>query len=757
MVSIIVTYKRDTSYLKDALQSIAEQKFRDFETVLIIDGDEDNPDEVIEKYKQSANIRVYKLEGNTGVSAARNLGIKNATGEYIYFLDADDYIYEDAIGNLVNAIDENDDLAYGSMAKTWFQRKIFIEEEQSKFERGDKNLIEIIKNSGENSVDSKKNDDSVNTDEAKVYFVPENDEIISDTLDIHVTLTGVTALGVLYKKSFLDNNDIRFDESQLYYADAPFYIKALSLAKSYKSVRESFYIKRFHNDKENNPAISQLKADDKMDYYLSSYRLAVKNAGDNVDIKNILGRILSRYFIVTYCPHLRYDKDDSVWTNEKIKPFLEEFKNVNLVSVSRYPFSWKKIIKCAKKGNIKGIVRWNSIRLANKKLKKMAGNKRQVYRFINLHIFQKFKMKDNWIIFESFVGRNCAGQPKYIYKYLQENYGDKYRYIWIVDKKNIQIDGKCTKVKRFGLRYFYYMSRSKYWVNNMRQPVWFPKHEGQIILSTWHGTPLKRLVFDMEDVLSSNPKYKNIVYRQTRAWDYLLSDNPFSTEKFQSCFRFDKDKILEYGYPANDPMYAKNRDDIARTVKQKLNIPEDKKVILYAPTWRDDNYYEAGQYKFELALDINRLNKEFGDEYVLLLRMHYWIVDNLDMTQFGSFVYDGSSYDDITELYLISDICITDYSSVFFDYANLKRPILFYTYDLEKYRDVLRGFYLDVEKDLPGPLLLTNDDVVNAIKNIDDVNKEYREKYDEFYNRFCCRDDGFASKRVVEEVFKPEK
>ena len=177
-------------------------------------------------------------------------------------------------------------------------------------------------------------------------------------------------------------------------------------------------------------------------------------------------------------------------------------------------------------------------------------------------------------------------------------------------------------------------------------------------------------------------------------------------------------------------------------------------VSLYAPTWRDDQFYEAGQYGFELDLDVNRLQEEFGDEYVLLLRLHYFIVDQLDLSKYGDFTVDGSSYDDITDLYLISDMLITDYSSVFFDYANLKRPVLYYTYDLDKYRDVLRGFYLDMEKDLPGPLLLTNDEVVDAIKNIDKIKEQYKDRYEEFYNRFCCVDDGHAAQRVVEKVFK---
>ena len=288
----------------------------------------------------------------------------------------------------------------------------------------------------------------------------------------------------------------------------------------------------------------------------------------------------------------------------------------------------------------------------------------------------------------------------------------------------------------------------------MKQPLSVPKREDTVLLETWHGTPLKRLAFDLNDVVGGVSNYKDKFYRQKENWDYLLSDNPFSTEKFQSCFMYPKEKILEYGYPANDPLYAPDREERARKIKEKLGIPADKKVIMYAPTWRDDNYYEIGQFKFDLDLDVNRLEKEFGDEYVLLLRLHYLVVEALDMSKYGKFAVNGSAYDDVTDLYLITDILITDYSSVFFDFANLKRPVLYYTYDLERYRDVLHGFYLSMEDDIPGPMLLTNDEVVDAIKNIDQVQEKYKDRYEEFYNRFCCIDDGHATERVVSKIFK---
>ena len=573
-------------------------------------------------------------------------------------------------------------------------------------------------------------------------------------LEKYRKLDKITVLSAIYKKSLFTDNNIRFNEKQTYFSDTKVLVQLLNNAKNIKSNEESVYVKRHHNDKAKNPAISQFPREETMPDYFVAYKNAIKAAGTNERIINHLYYILAKFVVKEYIMKMRWSEDDR-WRNEFFTELATLAKDINnKVLKDDFTHAEKAMVKSMKHNDFAKMKKKAMRVLFNRKIVKMIKNPRVRNKTITLYVFNKMKLKENWVVFESFMGRNCSGQPKYVYKYLQEAYGDKYKCIWVVDRKGVEIPGKHKTCKRFSLKYYYYMNRSKYWVNNMRQPLSIPRREETVMLATWHGTPLKRLVFDMDDVHSANPRYKDIVFKQTRAWDYLLSDNPFSTERFQSCFRFEKEKILEYGYPANDPMYAPDREEQAAKIKEKLGIPKDKKVILYAPTWRDDQFYEAGQYGFELDLDVNRLQEEFGDEYVLLLRLHYFIVDQLDLSKYGDFTVDGSSYDDITDLYLISDMLITDYSSVFFDYANLKRPVLYYTYDLDKYRDVLRGFYLDMEKDLPGPLLLTNDEVVDAIKNIDKIKEQYKDRYEEFYNRFCCVDDGHAAQRVVEKVFK---
>ena len=727
MLSIIVTHKQNTNYLLDCLESISEQNYSDIETILVLDHPVDDASSLIDEFKEKINLKVYELEDKTGVGCARNLGLEKAGGEYVMFLDNDDYITEGYISKMLDVFDEKTEMVYSKFTNTWFQKKAFNEDQE----------------------------DSDDENEFAKQFSFDN--VYEYKLRKYRKLEKLSVLGAIYKKSLFIEHDISFNDEQLYYADAKVLISILHKARKVGCCEDVVYVKRSHNDKQNNPSLNQIEKEITMPYYFVAYDNAIKAAEGEKILEDHLNVVLAKFLTKPYLRKIRNPKEEwgDVWQKQFFTELSKRAQDINYRALKHKDFTRaeKKFVKACALGDFDYAYKKGLKVLVRRKIKKMLTNKRVFNKTITLYVFGKLKLKKDWIVFESFMGRNCSGQPKYIYLYLQEHYPDKFKCIWVVDRRGVKIPGKHKTCKRFGLRYYYYMNRSKFWVNNMRQPLGVPRRDETIMLATWHGTPLKRLVFDMDDVHSATPEYKNIVYRQTRAWDYLLSDNPFSTEKFQSCFMFEKEKILEAGYPANDPMYAKDRDERAKAIKKNLGIPEDKKVILYAPTWRDDNFFEAGQYGFDLALDLERLKKEFSDEYVVLLRLHYFVVQQMDLKKYGDFTIDGCHYDDITDLYLVSDILITDYSSVFFDYANLERPILFYTYDIEKYRDVLRGFYLDMEKDLPGPLLLTNDDVVDAIKNIDKVSAEYKTRYEEFYNTYCCIDDGNASKRVVETVF----
>ena len=172
---------------------------------------------------------------------------------------------------------------------------------------------------------------------------------------------------------------------------------------------------------------------------------------------------------------------------------------------------------------------------------------------------------------------------------------------------------------------------------------------------------------------------------------------------------------MEVGYPRNDFLLNYKADDLKK-IKEFIGIPEDKKVILYAPTWRD-NQHEAGVgFTYDLNVDFERLRRELGDEYVILFRVHYLVASSFSFRDFEGFIYNVSNYDDINHLYLIADLLITDYSSVFFDYGILKKPMLFYMYDLDDYKDSIRGFYFGIDR-LPGRIITEEEELPDAIRD----------------------------------------
>lgn len=363
------------------------------------------------------------------------------------------------------------------------------------------------------------------------------------------------------------------------------------------------------------------------------------------------------------------------------------------------------------------------------------------------------------IMFESFHGKQYSDNPRAIYEYLKK-YHPEYKLIWSVDRRCVNLfrELELPYSRRFSFSWLLYMNRSAFWVTNARLPLWIPKPRKTEYLQTWHGTPLKRLALDMEEVQmpgTDTERYKKNFITEANKWDYLVSPNTYSTEIFKRAFRFNR-KVIESGYPRNDYLYKMNTGENVKKLKEKMGIELDKKIILYAPTWRDDQFYRKGAYKFDIYLDLQRLQAEFGETHIVILRMHYLISETFDIDDYKGFVYDFSQYEDIRDLYLIADYLVTDYSSVFFDYANLRRPMFFFVYDLEDYRDNLRGFYFDIEENAPGPLIRETESLITEIKKIEKSGFHPSENYETFITSFCYLEEGHSTQRVVEEVFLKE-
>lgn len=391
-------------------------------------------------------------------------------------------------------------------------------------------------------------------------------------------------------------------------------------------------------------------------------------------------------------------------------------------------------------------------------LKKKFNNLIKKTYYLAFGLAAKLPAKKKTVMFESYGGKQYSCNPRAIYEYMIDHYKD-YHLFWSVNPHNVAFFEQqgIPYIKRFSLKWLFYVARAEYWVVNSRMPLWIPKPKHTTYLQTWHGTPLKRLAADMDEVHmpgTNTERYKKNFIKEAKKWDYLISPNEYSTKIFKRAFEFNGE-MLNTGYPRNDVLYKKV-DHLKNDIRQRLEIKPGKKVILYAPTWRDNEFYAKGKYKFQLNFDIESMKKHFGDECIILLRMHYLVAENFDFNKYKGFIHDVSSYPDIRELYIISDILITDYSSVFFDFANLKKPIIFFTYDIENYRDTLRGFYFDLEKEAPGALVYNEKELIEEIqKGIKE--SKLNENYIEFYDKYCAFEDGNAAERVVKAVFEENR
>ena len=375
------------------------------------------------------------------------------------------------------------------------------------------------------------------------------------------------------------------------------------------------------------------------------------------------------------------------------------------------------------------------------------------------------KVDNKTILFEAFGGRNYTCSPKAIYeKMLSMPEFKDYHFIWafVEPQKHEILNDKRTKVVvSKSKEYYKYCSIAKYWIVNSIMAEYITKKKSQVYVQCWHGTPLKKLRYDIEvngAILNTINEIRKRNDIDAKRFDYFISPSKYCTEKFTSAFNLKALKkeniIIEEGYPRNDFLFNKTEDDII-AIKNKLGIPLDKKVIFYLPTFRDNQHTSGVGYTYKMELDLDRFREKFQDKYVMLFSPHYFIANSIDLKKYEGFIINVARYDEINELYLVSDVIMTDYSSIFFDFANLRRPMLFFMYDYDLYQGKLRDFYISLDE-LPGPIAKNQDELEKNLDEIDKYWQVYKEKYEAFNKKYNYLDDGNASYRVIKRIFKEE-
>ena len=365
-----------------------------------------------------------------------------------------------------------------------------------------------------------------------------------------------------------------------------------------------------------------------------------------------------------------------------------------------------------------------------------------------LRICQVFvPVQKKTILFSSFGGRKFDDSPKAIYDEIcSRKEFEGWNLVWAFVNPNDFHIPRGEKVKIDTLAFFKLLLRSHVWVGNSRIDrgieLKSPKH---IRVETWHGTPLKKICGEENTAtFAKKPEeYKGPIDRDT----IRCAQSEYDRAIFERIFHASKDSILLCDLPRNDKLLRYSDNEISE-IRKLLKVPQNKKVILYTPTYREYLVDKGGTF-LAPPISLSKWEKELGNDYVFLIRAHYAVTSALNLKE-NDFVKDVSAYPTLNDLYAIADLMISDYSSTYFDYAILDRPMLCLAYDEDEYLEK-RGLYLNLEDVLPCEIDRDEDSLLNRIKNLD--YKKYSERTKVFHHQFANY-AGRASKRIVDEILK---
>ncbi|MHC5795812.1 CDP-glycerol glycerophosphotransferase family protein [Lacisediminihabitans sp. FW035] len=386
--------------------------------------------------------------------------------------------------------------------------------------------------------------------------------------------------------------------------------------------------------------------------------------------------------------------------------------------------------------------------------------KTEVYAF-----WRRRAVRPTVVLYESFAGNGMLCNPEAIFRALvSDPQFSRFTHVWALTSKrenpSVVREFARSRSVRFvrpgSFAYFRALATAGHLVNNATFPPEFGKREGQQYLNTWHGTPLKRMGYDIGDPAT---RVANVI-RNLLSADFLLSASPFMTEhmyeKAHLLGQIYRGQVIEEGYPRIDRQILDARGLAAtRATLEESGIPlGGRKVILYAPTWKGSSFSRPEDDISELVSRVERLEALIDStRYVVVLKTHQVVHRYASDIQglAGRLVPNEIPSNVILG---ITDLLVTDYSSIFFDFLATGRPIFFLAPDLADYAGY-RGLYIE-PADWPGPVVETVDELAEAVNEFDRAGASgvVAANYRAMQAKFVAREDGRATQRIVDIVFR---
>jgi CDP-glycerol glycerophosphotransferase len=720
LLTVVVPAYRVQGYVRQCLESILAAKEWDLEVIAIDDCSPDGTGGVMDDVATTdQRLQVVHLESNVGLGEARNIGLERASGEYVWFVDGDDWVDPAGVDAVCSRLrDASPDILLFDYARAYWNNRI------------QRNTL------------------------SELYRSPPPPLTFTLAERPSVMEIMMTAWNRAFRRQFLLDSGLRFGRG--YYEDVRVTYPTLMLAERISLLDDVVYYYR----QRRTGAITRTRNDKHFvvfDQYAPIFEFMDAHAPDYDQFRNLMFYRTMWHLLIILNNADRIPANREREYFSRLSEFYRRWKPAGYVPPEGREGTWERLVEADAFTRYRLVNAWDRRALATTewfentrtsialwwKAAKLRGLR--VYYAIQRHL----PVDENLAVYASYWYRNAACNPRAIYFKARE-LAPSVRAAWVV-----KLEGKDTVPK--GAQhvlpntraYFKVLARAKYLVNNVNYPDEVIKRKGQIYLQTQHGTPLKTMGLDQQPypVGAGGTNFARLLSRSDR-WDYQLSQNTFSTEVWERCFPCDY-VILESGYPRNDQMIGVSPERIAE-LRANLGIRPDQVAILYAPTHRD--YHR----RFQPMLDLTRLATDLGPGFAILMRAHYWYrMPDLSNAQQAASIINASTQPQVEELCLAADVLLTDYSSIMFDYGVLDRPMVIFANDWDAYMRT-RGVNFDLLAHPPGAVAQTEDELVRIFTSGDYDGPAATKARAEFRQRFCEFDDGHAAERVVRHVFLGE-
>lgn len=360
------------------------------------------------------------------------------------------------------------------------------------------------------------------------------------------------------------------------------------------------------------------------------------------------------------------------------------------------------------------------------------------------HLFVLFPLNNKKVVFGNFYGGGFGDNPKFIAEeLLKRDLG--FEMYWMLEDKKSPLPEGIRPVRPNTFAFAYHMATAKFWVDNTRKQHYLIKRKEQYYIQTWHGGPgLKKVELDVAHSISK--EYQDYAKADSKRIDLFLSCCKWCSDLYHRAFWYDG-PLLEKGIPKND-LYFQDPAPIRKKVRERFSIPEDAKLIMYAPTYRDDR--STDMYNLDYDRTLHALKTRFGGTWYLFVRLHPNCAALAGAVTTSEYVKNATLYENMQELLVACDMIISDYSGCAFDYLMLKRPGFLYAEDYEEIKKV-KDYYFTLEE-LPFDLAFDNEELEHYILNFDQ--KEYERKCEEYLKKIGYFDDGHAAEAAVDVILE---